>query len=718
MQSDTYIERLLNQKFSPSESQLEAITTTEGPLLIIAGPGSGKTKTLVDRIVYLISKGNKPEEIMVATFTEKAAKELITRVSNSLLELDIKINLNEMYIGTLHSIFLRFLDEHKEFTRLKRSYRLLDQFDQKYFIYNNIQEYINVENSDLLLGDHRTPSWLKANKLIGYINTVGEENLDYKILKSSEDPGVKAIGHFYEIYSNQVFEDNSLDFSFIQTEAYNLIKNNSSVISEIQNKIKYIMVDEYQDTNTIQEKIILLLANKNNNLCVVGDDDQGLYRFRGATIRNILEFPLNFTKGECKQVTLTTNYRSHPEIIDLYNKWMGEMDWSKNGKQFRYEKIIKPRNGDFIENPSVIKVSNDISYTDYYEEVYNFITDLETKNVLKDRNQIAFLFKSVKNSKVIGLAEYLEEKGIQIFSPRSSLFFEREEVKLIIGAIVFVFRDLFEILKWSDNAELEVWDYYKSCQLVFANKLRDNKTEHEPLIKWCNKRAKEHLHLTEGTNYGFAAMVYQLLEFSMFSKYLSIGLDANKKDLRPSYNIALLTKLLWKFEYLHNVTVITPESKERILSNLFNKFFRFIIDGGIEEYEDFDEYAPSGCVSFMTIHQSKGLEFPIVVCGMPNNRQGPRTQYTETDALLQEKYYHKPPFEPLKETKYFDFWRLYYTAFSRPQNLLVLSCYENKTKKGDWSSPNKLFKNIFETIPSWKSNSFDVSKLYLPGRGD
>ena len=169
MQSDTYIERLLNQKFSPSESQLEAITTTEGPLLIIAGPGSGKTKTLVDRIVYLISKGNKPEEIMVATFTEKAAKELITRVSNSLLELDIKINLNEMYIGTLHSIFLRFLDEHKEFTRLKRSYRLLDQFDQKYFIYNNIQEYINVENSDLLLGDHRTPSWLKANKLIGYI---------------------------------------------------------------------------------------------------------------------------------------------------------------------------------------------------------------------------------------------------------------------------------------------------------------------------------------------------------------------------------------------------------------------------------------------------------------------------------------------------------------------------------------------------------------------
>lgn len=708
-----YLESLKNQQYPPSESQMEAIVNTEGPLLIIAGPGAGKTKTLVDRIVHLISKGNKPEEILVATFTEKAAKELITRVSNRLLELDIKINLNEMYIGTLHSIFLRFLEEYREYTRLKRSYRLLDQFDQRYFLYNNIKEYLEVEDAEDLLGDFRTPSWTKAEKLIGYINTVGEENLDIEVLKASDDHGVKAIGHFYDIYSKQVEEDNSLDFSFIQTEAYNLLNNNPSVLEQIQERIKYIMVDEYQDTNTIQEKIILLLANKNNNLCVVGDDDQGLYRFRGATIRNILEFPLNFDKGECKQVTLTTNYRSHPDIIDAYNNWMTELDWSKDGKKFRYDKVIKPREAEFIKNPSVIKVSNDSSLEDYYEEVYNFIIDLEEKGVLTDRNQIAFLFKSVKNDKVIGLADYLEDRGVQIFSPRSSLFFQREEVQLLIGAIVFVFRDLFELLKWSDTAKLEVWDYYQSCQLRFANKLREDKTEHEALIKWCNKRAKEHLYLTEGTNYGFAAMVYQLLEFSMFSNYLEVELDANKKDLRPSYNIALLTKLLWKFEYLNNITIITPDNKEKLLSNLFNRFLRFIIDGGIEEYEDFDEYAPSGCVSFMTIHQSKGLEFPIVVCGMPNSRQGPRTQHTETDAILQENYYHKPPFEPLEETKKYDFWRLYYTAFSRPQNLLVLSCYEQKTKKGDWSSPNKLFKNVYEGAPSWKRESFDATKLEL-----
>jgi len=708
-----YITRLTSQQYPPSPSQMEAILHTEGPLLIIAGPGAGKTKTLVDRIVYLISKGVNPEEILVATFTEKAAKELITRVSNKLLELDVKLNLNDMYIGTLHSIFLRFLEEHREFTRLKRSYKLLDQFDQRYFIYNNIKEYLSVEDADELLGDHRTPSWTKADKLIGYINTVGEENLDIELLKASDDSGVRAIGEFYEIYSNQVEEDNSLDFSFIQTEAYNLIKNNPSVLEEIQDKIKYFMVDEYQDTNTIQEKIILLLSNKENNLCVVGDDDQGLYRFRGATIRNILEFPMNFPDGECKQVKLTTNYRSHPDIIDLYNDWMSELDWTKDGKQFRYDKVIEPREDDFIDNPSVIKVSSDGELIDYYEEVYQFIIDLENKGVLKDRNQIAFLFKSVKNDKVIGLAEYLEEKGIQIFSPRSSLFFQREEIQLLIGAIVFIFPDLFEVLKWSDTAKLGVWDYYESCKRKFAEEIRSDVEGHKSLLQWAQTRAKQHLTMVESTNYGIAALVYQLLEHPMFSKYLDVTLDANKTDLRASYNIALLTKLLWKFEYLNNITIITPENKEKLLTSLFNRFLRFIIDGGIEEYEDFDEYAPSGCVSFMTIHQSKGLEFPIVVCGMPSNRQGPRTQYTETDQILQENYYHKPPFEPLEETKYYDFWRLYYTAFSRPQNLLVLSCLEEKTKKGAWSSPNKVFKDLYEKVSSWKSNDFDASILEL-----
>jgi len=692
-------------------NQQLAVFTTEGPVLIIAGPGSGKTRTLVERIIYLISRSVKPEEILVATFTEKAAKELITRVSNRLLELDIKVNLNEMYIGTLHSIFLRILEENREFTRLKRSYRLLDQFDQKYFVFNNIKDYLKVQDSDDILGSHNISNWSKASVVLSYVNKIGEECLNIDDLLQSDDAGINTVANFYLIYGKQLAEENALDFSFIQIETLKLLQNNPDINSKIQSKLKYYMIDEYQDTNTIQEKIILLLSGKDNNLCVVGDDDQGLYRFRGASIRNILEFPSNFVKGACKEIRIETNYRSHPHIIDFYNKWMTELDWTHGGKTFRFNKTIKPRDDDFSTNPSVIKVSNDGTQEDYYNEVYQFIIQLETKGVLKDRNQIAFLFKSVKNDRVIGLADYLENRGIQIFSPRSALFFEREEIQLMLGALIFIFPDLFDLLKWSDASHLEIWDYYESCKRKFAVAIREDKEKHKHLLIWAQNKAKSHLTLQKSTNYGFSALIYQMLEYKMFAQYIEADLNGIKSELRSAYNIALLTKLLYKFEYLNNVTVITINNKEKLLKELFNKFLRFVYEGGLEEYEDFDEYAPSGCISFMTIHQSKGLEFPITVVDSLNSV--PRKQYNETDELLQSNYFLKPPFEPIQETKNYDFWRLYYTAFSRPQNLLVLSAKEEKDRKGEYKSPSKYFAPIYRNLMSWKDDRFDMTQLNL-----
>ncbi len=134
-----------------AEEKKEAIYTTEGPLLVIAGPGSGKTRTLVERVVHLVSEGVEPTCIMVSTFTEKAAAELVTRISNRLLERSLKVNLNEMFIGTLHSIFLRILDDNREFSRLKRNYRILDQFDQRYLIFRKMRDLAKVPGvADLL----------------------------------------------------------------------------------------------------------------------------------------------------------------------------------------------------------------------------------------------------------------------------------------------------------------------------------------------------------------------------------------------------------------------------------------------------------------------------------------------------------------------------------------------------------------------------------------
>ena len=166
-----------------NNNQREAIETTEGPLLIIAGPGTGKTFTLVKRAVYLIvEKKITPEEIIIATFTEKAAKEIITRISNELISLGINININEMYIGTFHSICLRILKEHLEFTRLKKNYRLLDQFEQQYIIFQNIFRFRAIENYELIF-DSNIGVWKQAGKLAQYISTIQEELIDVNKMK-------------------------------------------------------------------------------------------------------------------------------------------------------------------------------------------------------------------------------------------------------------------------------------------------------------------------------------------------------------------------------------------------------------------------------------------------------------------------------------------------------------------------------------------------------
>jgi len=684
--------------------QQEALTFLDGPVLIIAGPGSGKTHTLVERVVCLIQKGVAPEEIFVATFTEKAAKELITRISNRLLDLGISANLNEMYIGTLHSIFLRFLEEHREFTRLKRSYRLFDEFDQTFFIYRNISRFYSIKNLEELVGDTRN-RWQMALKLSSRVNVVSEEVLDTKRMLETGSGAVKALAAAYGIYQDILLEENALDFSTIQLETLQLLESHPEVLRSLQEKIRYFMVDEYQDTNTVQEKILLLLSSENNNLCVVGDDDQGLYRFRGATIRNILEFAENYPDGKCHTIYLQTNYRSHPQIIDFYNRWMQTQDWDYEGKHFRFDKTIVPRDGVFPDTKAVIKVGSDGDREDYYAEVLEFIETLQKKNVVTDLNQIAFLARSVRGDQIVGLADYLENHGIRVFSPRSELFFQREEVQLILGCLVAIFPTIYDALG-DYNERMKV--LCEKWQETFENKVGQNPQEHKYLIRWVIQRQKEHLAMTQSTNYGLTGLVYQMLQFELFAQFLDADLNANKTDLRPAYNIGILTGILSKFEFLYNITVFTPNIRDRVLNTFFGDYLKFVYDGGIGEYEKFDENIPSGCISFMTIHQSKGLEFPITM--VDSLYAVPRKGYSALDEELQEHYYHKPMYEPLEQTKYYDFWRLYYTAFSRAQNLLVLAGHEHD---GPSALPSREFRDIWEETPSWRSSAFDLSKIEL-----
>lgn len=279
-----------------NEGQRCAISTTDGPVLITAGPGTGKTYTLVQRAIYLIEeKGVSPEEIFIATFTEKAAKELITRITNELANRNISLNVNDMYVGTFHSICLRIIKDHLEYTRLKKNYRLLDTFDQQYMVFREIHRFRNIPNIDVVMP--KGGAWKWAQAICELSNNLTEELVDIESMKADSDIEISSLAKIVNEYQMMLAEENLIDFSAIQTECFRLLIENTNVLEELRSNIKYIMVDEYQDTNYIQEQIVFLLG-LHENICVVGDDDQGLYRFRGATIRNILEFPSKFEKGK------------------------------------------------------------------------------------------------------------------------------------------------------------------------------------------------------------------------------------------------------------------------------------------------------------------------------------------------------------------------------------------------------------------------------------
>lgn len=429
-----------------NEEQRKVIQHTDGPTLIIAGPGTGKTFTLVKRVVYLIvEKGVKPENILIATFTEKAAKELITRITNELLKINISVNVNELYIGTIHSICLRLIKENVEFTRLKKNYRLMDDFDQKYLIYRNHKAFDGIANLEFIAD--RQSAWEKAKQLSYYFNAISEELITVEDLKKDRDLSVQVLAQAYEIYQGLLNEENALDFSSIQVIAYELLRDNEAVRNKIQEQIQYVMIDEYQDTNYVQEQLIFLIADKHHNICVVGDDDQGLYRFRGATIRNILEFPDKWEN--CAKFNLVENYRSEKDIVKFYNDWMqdteeDDFDWGN----FRYAKTITPSKPNQVEGvPTVIKVSGQRELENWGDNIIDFIEKLKASHTITDYNQVAFLFRSVKNERVIALAEYLEKKGIPIYSPRSDMFFEREEIKLLIGTLLVAFPNYLKAIR-------------------------------------------------------------------------------------------------------------------------------------------------------------------------------------------------------------------------------------------------------------------------------
>lgn len=291
--------------------QLEAVQALDGPVLIVAGPGSGKTFSLVERTANLLASRNvAPERVLVSTFTEKAAKELKTRIADRLHRSGGGINPLDLTVGTLHSIFLDIIDEFRAFSRIRRNYTILDQFDQQYFVFQRLPEFREIDGLEAFIRPSAgVSSWHVAERLCGYLNKLSEEAVALESMFKAVAAELQVLGEAYALYQRLLEQHNYIDFSTIQVEVLRLL-DLPEVADQLCARFDYMMIDEYQDTNTIQERIVLKFASRHNNLCVVGDDDQALYRFRGASIRNILEFPARFPVGHCKQVSNITKTTS------------------------------------------------------------------------------------------------------------------------------------------------------------------------------------------------------------------------------------------------------------------------------------------------------------------------------------------------------------------------------------------------------------------------
>lgn len=652
---------------SPNEKQKAAIDTTEGPVILIAGPGSGKTFSLVLRTInLLVNKNVSSREILICTFTEKAALQLKTRISNVINTLGFNIDTSDITISTIHGLCNNLLTEFIEYSIIDKEYEILDELTQKLFIYDNFDRIVDKDFYDDV--SHRyfgkwLGKWKTIDELSKYFNKFTEEMIyDYE-LKNDSDIFLNNLGQAYSEYKKLLEEKNYVDFSFLQYYVYELLQH-PKASEKLKERFKYVMVDEYQDTNYIQERILFELVEKTNNICVVGDEDQALYRFRGATVRNLLEFPNKFP--QCKKIVLDINYRSHKNIVSFYNDFMNYIKWG----QYRFDKVIKPCDENkLLDYSSVLRI-NGQSKKDECDKIVKFIEYLYSNNIINDYSEVAILLSSVRGENSRQYIRTLNENGIPTYCPRAKVFFEYEEVKLFIGAMRRIFDYEYELDRTQYDSVNEWNRYLEEVDFYIEWQIKNRFTEFYNWIKEKQSYFRRMITNKENSDKNILDLFYEMLQFEPFKTYL-------EDDGVEKYNLAILTDLISKFNkfYLKKGSIITYKNFNYLKKMFFGSFLYVMNKNGMNEYEDSEHIVKKGAVQIMTIHQSKGLEFPVVIVGSIDKR-------ASNNSLLDKKLQHlykRQPFEKIEDMTNFDYMRKFYVAFSRPQNFLVLTTVNNKT---------------------------------------
>ena len=677
-----------------NEAQRSVVGHVDGPFLVVAGPGSGKTYSIVLRALNLLLFGKAiPREIVLCTFTEKAAFEMRDRLSAAAQKVGYCGNLSDLRVSTIHGLCNSILTQHRHRTDIGNNFETLDDLTQLLFIFEHFDEIIGPEENGLYLRRWKT-RWTAIEGVRGYFDKITEELISPDNLATSPVLFLQRLATSYLAYETALFANNRVDFAHLQSTVYQLLmdpKHRHAIAGEI----RYVMVDEYQDTNYVQEQLLLKLTEETGNLCVVGDEDQSLYRFRGATVRNILEFPNRFLN--CPVVPLMTNYRSHRAIVERYDHWMASADWSNpRGASFRFDKKIEPDpNGMNADYPAVISLFGHDA-RDEAERIADMVAFLKGTGVIEDYSQVALLLHSVRGDHSGPFLTALEARGIPSFCPRARSYFDNDEIQLMVACFAVVFGWHGVGRGQVSGAVAKLAHYVDEGIVGLAKRFSPPHPLSLTLQFWVGEIST----LLEGESLDTrpADYFYRLLALEPFA-------NAVKRE-NAARNLAIFSQLLNVFQNYYHYTVITHRNREFLRFHLFNSFLRLLHNGGINEYEDPDQPFPKGYVQVMTIHQAKGLEFPVVVVGSLSTQMSSPKQIDRDLG----PFYHRPPFEPEDRITLFDRMRLHYVAFSRPQNLLVLTAHEQ---------PKNHFASIWEGLPQWpkvEQNLLSVQRFSLNER--
>ena len=658
------------------EAQRAVVGHLDGPLLVVAGPGSGKTHCIVLRALnLLLLEEAQPKEIVLCTFTQKAAFEMRDRLAAAARMARYVGDLSDLTISTIHGYCHRLLTRYRHRTGLGHDYETLDELTQLLFIFEHFDEIIGPPVDDLYVTRWKT-RWTAIEGARGYFDKITEELIDLDRLATSGDPFLNRIGAACQRYEQALLDANRVDFAHLQRMAHDLLAD-PEIAAAVTRDLHHLLVDEYQDTNYVQEQLLLKLAGARGNLCVVGDEDQSLYRFRGATVRNILEFPQRVPA--CVTVRLTTNYRSHRAIVERCGRWMASADWANpRGVSFRHDKTIEAdAQGAHPDYPAVIGIWGR-DRRDEADRFADLIAFLKENGVITDYAQVALLLHSVREDHSGPYLEALEARDIPAFCPRARAFFEIPTVRRLVACYAILF-GWHGVGRGSvGGAVAHLARYVDDAIVHLGRKFGAPHPLAHALQRWTGEIAA----LREGETLDSrpADYFYRLLALEPFRSTV--------RDENTARNLAVFSQLLNVFQSYYHYTVVTHRNREFIRFHFFASFLRLLHDGGINEYEDPDRPFPAGHVQVMTIHQAKGLEFPVVIVGSLS------TQISSPKRIDRDlgPFHDRPPFEPESRITLFDRMRLHYVAFSRPRNVLVLTAHE---------PPREHFAAIWQGLPQW-----------------